>query len=85
MRKRSTTRPFAPDFVSAETLAYRLDCSVSTIREYVSRGLLPAPSNIGSLTRWRWSDVETHVRASINESELTEELDPFTRAVRSHA
>lgn len=30
-RKREISRPFAPDYVSAETLAYRLDYSRSTV------------------------------------------------------
>ncbi len=34
-RKHETGRPYPPDYVSAETLAYRLDCSRSTIDAYV--------------------------------------------------
>ena len=34
---------YPPDYVSAETLAYRLDCSRSTIDAYVRSGLLPKP------------------------------------------
>ena len=34
---------YPPDYVSAETLAYRLDCSRSTIDAYVRLGLLPKP------------------------------------------
>lgn len=60
-RKNDVVRAFAPDFVSAETLAYRLDCSRSTIDDYVRRGLLPAPQFVGNLQRWRWSDVEAWI------------------------
>ena len=43
----SDDRNYAPDFVSAETLAYRLDCSRSTIDTYVRLGLLPKPFMLG--------------------------------------
>ena len=52
---------FPPDFCSAETLAHRLDCSVSTVHSYVRRGLLPKPSRLGDLVRWRWADVERFI------------------------
>ena len=32
------TRPYPPDFVDAEELAYRLSCSKSTVSSYVARG-----------------------------------------------
>lgn len=51
-RKHETRRPYPPDYVSAETLAYRLDCSRSTIDAYVREGLLPKPQLIGHLPRW---------------------------------
>ena len=61
MRKSERQRPYAPDFVSAETLAYRLDCSVRTIEDYVRAKLLPGPVKIGNLVRWSWSDIEQHI------------------------
>jgi hypothetical protein len=42
---------YPPDYVSEETLAYRLDCSRSTIDTYVRLGLLPKPQTIGTLQR----------------------------------
>ena len=60
-RKHGVERAFAPDFVSAETLAYRLDCSRSTVDDYVRRGLLPTPRIIGNLQRWRWSEIEAWI------------------------
>jgi predicted DNA-binding transcriptional regulator AlpA len=58
----STLAPsFPPDFCSAETLAHRLDCSVSTVHAYVRRGLLPKASRFGDLVRWRWADVERFI------------------------
>lgn len=90
MRKSKVVRPFAPDYVSADTLAYRLDCAVSTVREYVDQGLLPQPTTIGSLVRWRWSEVEAHIRARFGDGEELQpatpddRLDPFSRAVLSN-
>ena len=55
--------PYPPDFVSAETLAHKLDCSESTVHDYVRRGLLPKPIKIGQLVRWRWVDVEQFIAA----------------------
>lgn len=54
----TTKQSFPPDFVSASTLAHRLDCSKTTINSYVARGLLPKPTRIGELVRWRWVDIE---------------------------
>jgi predicted DNA-binding transcriptional regulator AlpA len=52
---------FPPDLCSAETLAHRLDCSVSTVHSYVRRALLPKPLRLGDLVRWRWVDVERYI------------------------
>lgn len=57
-KKETRKRPYPPDYCSTATLAYRLDCSESTIEQYAVRGLLPRPVMIGNLKRWRWSDVE---------------------------
>lgn len=62
-RKREVRRPYPPDYVSAETLAYRLDCSDSKIYDDVRKGLLPKPIGVGTLQRWRWSDVEEAIAA----------------------
>ena len=63
MRKSDQSRQFAPDYVSAETLAYRLDCSERTVQDYVKTGLLPHPIKIGNLVRWYWPDVESYISA----------------------
>lgn len=54
---------YPPDYVSAETLAYRLDCSRSTIDAYVRLGLLPKPETIGNLQRWDFDLVEAFIKA----------------------
>ena len=56
-------RSYPPDFVSAETLAYRLDCSRSTIDAYVRSGLLPKPETIGNLQRWDFGQVKAFIKA----------------------
>ena len=54
---------YPPDYVSAETLAYRLDCSRSTIDAYVRSGLLPKPQTIGNLQRWDFGQVKAYIKA----------------------
>ncbi len=54
---------YPPDYVSAETLAYRLDCSRSTIDTYVRLGLLPKPQAIGNLQRWDFGQVKAFIKA----------------------
>lgn len=63
MSKSNQQRPYPPDFVSAETLAYRLDCSVRSVHDYAKSGLIPKPIAIGNLVRWRWSDIVEHMTA----------------------
>jgi hypothetical protein len=55
-------RPYAPDYVSAESLAYRLDCSPSTVQDYVRAGLLPKPEMIGNLPRWDFAQVVAFIK-----------------------
>jgi predicted DNA-binding transcriptional regulator AlpA len=62
-RALSHARPYPPDYVSAETLAYRLDCSRSTIDAYVRAGLLPKPETIGNLQRWDFGQVKAFIKA----------------------
>lgn len=66
MRKADQKRPYPPDFVSAATLAYRLDCSERAINDYVKEKLLPAPVFIGRLVRWFWPDVLDHIALKNN-------------------
>ncbi len=62
-RKREGERPYPPDYVSAATLAYRLDCSRATIDAYVKIGLLPQPEIIGNLPRWDFGEVRAFIKA----------------------
>jgi predicted DNA-binding transcriptional regulator AlpA len=46
-----------PTYAGIKTVAYELDCSEKTVQEYVKRGLLPGPRQIGGIVRWKWSEV----------------------------
>lgn len=61
-RKRDVSRPYPPEMVSAETLAYLLDMSPSTIDDYERQGLLPAPVYIGNAKRWDRQAVLESIR-----------------------
>ena len=54
---------YPPDYVSAETLAYRLDVAQYLIEIFVRDGLLPKPELLGALKRWDFADVRTHLKA----------------------
>ena len=58
MATQKQARSYPPEYVSVETLAYLLDCSVETIESHVRTGILPAPRRLGRLARWRFADVE---------------------------
>jgi predicted DNA-binding transcriptional regulator AlpA len=73
MSNKRDERQYSPDFVSADSLAYRLDCSRSTIVEYVRAGLLPASKSIGNLQRWDFAEVCAFIRASNQAGEGTNE------------
>jgi predicted DNA-binding transcriptional regulator AlpA len=62
-RKHEVERPYPPDYVSAETLAYRLDLSRTTVDSYVRAGLLPKPEMIGNLPRWDFAQVVAFIKA----------------------
>jgi predicted DNA-binding transcriptional regulator AlpA len=62
MRKAEQQRPYSPDFVSAATLAYRLDCSERKISDYVKAGFLPKPVSIGNLIRWFWPEIVEYIK-----------------------
>jgi hypothetical protein len=62
-RKPETGRAYPPDYVSAETLAYRLDCEVEAIEALMRRGALPRPEMIGDLKRWDFAAVRAFLKA----------------------
>ena len=76
---------FPPDFCSAETLAHRLDCSVSTVHAYVRRGLLPKPARLGDLVRWRWADVERFIDELEKLPAQADAADPYLAGLENMA
>jgi predicted DNA-binding transcriptional regulator AlpA len=57
MTKEDGQRAYPPKFVSRATLAYLLDCSVSTVDAYTEQNRLPKPRMIGSMARWDLDEV----------------------------
>lgn len=61
-------RSYPPDYVSAETLAYRLDCKPSEIDALVRSGALPRAVAIGPLKRWDFVIVRAFLAAQTGSS-----------------
>jgi len=78
-------RSYPPDYVSAETLAYCLDCSRSTIDVYVRVGLLPKPHSIGNLQRWDFGEVKAFILAKNSDNLRGESEDDFLKAIKNGA
>ncbi len=79
---------YPPDYVSAETLAYRLDCSRSTIDTYVRLGLLPKPQAIGNLQRWDFGQVKAFIKAqnaAPSGNAASDEKDAFFKGLESES
>ena len=69
--KSKIVRSYAPDYVDATTLAYRLCVSESTIEKWAREGKLPPRHDVFGFRRWKWSEVE----ALVDGRDL--ETDPF--------
>ena len=83
---RENSRPYPPDYVSAETLAYRLDCSRSTIDTYVRLGLLPKPMMVGNLQRWDFAEVKAFIGAqnlAKTRGDHSDEEDAYLKGLKS--
>jgi hypothetical protein len=78
-----TDRRYAPDYVSRETLAYRLEIAAGAVDQYVTRGVLPAPIKIGEALRWRWSDVEMRLAGASSSGDAVP--DPYELGARHAA
>lgn len=70
--KSKIVRPYAPDYVDAATLAYRLCISESTVEKLVRNAKLPKARDVFGLPRWKWSEIE----ALVERSESVE-TDPY--------
>jgi transcriptional regulator with XRE-family HTH domain len=65
--KAKIRRPFAPDYVDASTLAYRLSVSESTVEKWEREGRLPPRRDIFGIQRWKWAEIEDLVDGRTNE------------------
>lgn len=65
--KSKIQRPFAPDYVDAATLAYRLSVSESTVEKWEREGRLPPRRDIFGIPRWKWAEIEELVDGRTNE------------------
>lgn len=63
-------------YCSIETVASELDCSETTVRDYVKRGILPQPCRKGGLVRWKWTDIENAMDGT-----SAEPADPILAAI----
>ena len=85
-RKHEVGRPYPPDYVSAETLGYRLDLSRSTVESYVRAGLLPKPEMIGNLPRWDFARVVAFIKARNDAPQTaTSNDDEYLKGIRRGA
>lgn len=71
-----------PSYVSKATLAAELDLSESTIDDYVKRGLLPKPIQIGGSVRWCWAQVQASLGSMAGAGQHSEN-DPFMAGVKN--
>ena len=76
--KSKIIRPYAPDYVDATTLAYRLSVSESTVEKLVRQSKLPKARDVFGLPRWKWTEIE-----SLIDRIDSVEADPFME--RLHA
>ncbi len=94
MAGRKDGRGYPPEFVSVETLAYLLDCSVETVESHVRTGILPAPRRLGRLARWRFADIEAAIEGIntqwsarseviVGNGVLADSDDPFLAGVKT--
>ncbi len=70
-----------PSYPSKATLAAELDVSESTVDDYVKRGILPKPIQLGGSVRWSWAQVQTSLGSMSNRGEAPVN-DPFLAGAR---
>jgi hypothetical protein len=61
--KINAQRAYPPDYVSVDTLAYRLDCTVAEVEALLRSGGLPGPMQISGLRRWDFGLVRATIYA----------------------
>jgi predicted DNA-binding transcriptional regulator AlpA len=77
-----TARP--PAYLSYDSLARELDCSETTVREMVARGILPKPVKLTNGTvRFRWATVDAALASLAAGQDGLAGADPFMEGVRN--
>jgi predicted DNA-binding transcriptional regulator AlpA len=72
-----------PPYPTKATLAALLDCSESTVDEWVRRGIIPRPIKLPTGgVRWRWEDVDLALKGY---AAGTGGEDPISRGIRNAA
>jgi predicted DNA-binding transcriptional regulator AlpA len=67
-----------PAYATRATLAALLDCSESTIDEWVRRGIIPRPIKLPTGgVRFRWEDVDLALRNLNANASAGETADPY--------
>jgi predicted DNA-binding transcriptional regulator AlpA len=83
-------RAYPPDWVTADTLAYLIECSRKSIDEWVKSGILPRPVRIsGTSLRWRRADVDDWLQeraasASLQEKKTLFDLGALREGKKTH-
>lgn len=85
--KRDIHRPYPPDYVDREEIAYRLRVSIGTIDNWIARNLFPPEVWVFGIKRWRWTDIQDAIDAQnliANDSAVgaPSEPDPFLESVK---
>ena len=83
MKKTDKSRPYPPDLVDLDTMAYRLCMATRTVHDYVARGWLPKPVKIGNVNRWHWPDILEMVESLKNTSLCggAEQVDEYDEGI----
>ena len=78
-----------PDYCNRATLAKRLDIKPGAVDQYVKRGLLPPPIQVGEALLWRWTDVDRYISdsAGVTNAGAMEQNDddPYIAAIDNAA
>jgi predicted DNA-binding transcriptional regulator AlpA len=75
-----------PAYLSIASLARELDCCETTVRELVSRGLLPKPIKLtNGMVRWRWADCDFSVASLAAGQGEVAGADPFMEGIKNVA
>jgi predicted DNA-binding transcriptional regulator AlpA len=79
-----TARP--PAYLSYDSLARELDCSETTVREMVARGILPKPVKLTNGTvRFRWATVDATLASLAGGPGEAAGADPFMEGLKNVA